>query len=74
MGICDSSNNEDKNINQNINPNNNIKPKKILAIENDATGIFARYNIDTDNIDLYKKNHNGYILPVSLARSSKLSR
>ena len=74
MGICDSSNNEDKNINQNINPNNNIKPKKILAIENDATGIFARYNIDTDNIDLYRKNHNGYILPVSLARREQIEK
>ena len=58
MGICDSSNNEDKNFNQNINPINNIKPKKILAIENDTTGIFARYNIDTDNIDLYRKYYN----------------
>ena len=74
MGICDSSNNADKNINQNINPNNNIKPKKILAIENDATGIFARYNIDTDNIDLYRKNHNGYILPVSLARREQIEK
>ena len=74
MGICDSSNNEDKNFNQNINPINNIKPKKILAIENDATGIFARYNIDTDNIDLYKKNHNGYILPVSLARREQIEK
>ena len=74
MGICDSSNNEDKNINQNINPNNNIKPKKILAIENDATGIFARYNIDTDNIDLYRKSHNGYILPVSLARREQIEK
>ena len=74
MGICDSSNNEDKNINQNINPNNNIKPKKILAIENDATGIFARYNIDTDNIDLYRKNHNGYILPISLARREQIEK
>ena len=74
MGICDSSNNADKNINQNINPKNNIKPKKILAIENDATGIFARYNIDTDNIDLYRKNHNGYILPVSLARREQIEK
>ena len=74
MGICDSSNNEDKNFNQNINPINNIKPKKILAIENDATGIFARYNIDTDNIDLYRKNHNGYILPVSLARREQIEK
>ena len=74
MGICDSSNNEDKNINQNINPKNNIKPKKILAIENDATGIFARYNIDTDNIDLYRKNHNGYILPISLARREQIEK
>ena len=74
MGICDSSNNEDKNFNQNINPINNIKPKKILAIENDATGIFARYNIDTDNIDLYRKNHNGYILPISLARREQIEK
>ena len=74
MGICDSSNNEDKNFNQNIKPINNIKPKKILAIENDATGIFARYNIDTDNIDLYRKNHNGYILPVSLARREQIEK
>ena len=74
MGICDSSNNEDKTFNQNINPINNIKPKKILAIENDATGIFARYNIDTDNIDLYRKNHNGYILPVSLARREQIEK
>ena len=74
MGICDSSNNEDKNINQNINPKNNIKPKKINANENDPTGIFARYNIDTDNIDLYKKNHNGYILPVSLARREQIEK
>ena len=74
MGICDSSNNEDKNFNQNINPINNIKPKKILAIDNDATGIFARYNIDTDNIDLYRKNHNGYILPVSLARREQIEK
>ena len=74
MGICDSSNNEDKNFNQNINSINNIKPKKILAIENDATGIFARYNIDTDNIDLYRKNHNGYILPVSLARREQIEK
>ena len=74
MGICDSSNNEDKNFNQNINPINNIKPKKILAIENDVTGIFARYNIDTDNIDLYRKNHNGYILPVSLARREQIEK
>ena len=74
MGICDSSNNADKNINQNINQNNNIKPKKILAIENDATGIFARYNIDTENIDLYRKNHNGYILPVSLARREQIEK
>jgi len=70
MGVCDSSNNTDKNINPNI----NIKPKKINAIENDPTGIFARYNIDTDNIDLYKKNHNGYILPVSLARREPIDK
>ena len=72
MGICDSSNNEDKNFNQNINPNNNIKPKKILAIENDATGIFARYNIQDDNIELLKKKNNGYILPIALAKREKI--
>ena len=72
MGVCDASNNT--NTNKNINPNNNVKPKKINAIENDATGIFARYNIDTDNIDLYKKNHNGYILPVSLARREQIEK
>ena len=72
MGVCDASNNT--NTNKNINPNNNVKPKKINAIENDATGIFVRYNIDTDNIDLYKKNHNGYILPVSLARREQIEK
>ena len=72
MGVCDASN--DTNTNKNINPNNNVKQEKINAIENDPTGIFARYNIDIDNIDLYRKNHNGYILPISLARREQIDK
>ena len=41
MGLCDSASNN----NQNINPKNNLVPKKNLVIENDTTGIFAKYNI-----------------------------
>ena len=46
--------------------------KKNLVIENDTTGIFARYNIQDDNIELLKKKNNGYILPIALAKREKI--
>ena len=68
MGLCDSNSNK----NENINPKNNLNQKRNLAIENDTTGIFARYNIEDDNIELVKKKNNGYILPTKLAKREKI--
>ena len=72
MGVCDSSADTPKNINSNI----NLKPKPVIknAIENDQTGIFAKYNIDTDNIEIYKKKNNGYLLPNSLAKREEVDK
>ena len=70
MGLCDSASNN----NQNINPKNNLVPKKNLVIENDTTGIFAKYNIENDNIELLKKKNNGYILPTNLARREQIEK
>ena len=70
MGLCDSASNN----NQNINPKNNLVPKKNLVIENDTTGIFAKYNIENDNIELIKKKNNGYILPTNLARREQIEK
>ena len=70
MGLCDSASNN----NQNINPENNLVPKKNLVIENDTTGIFAKYNIENDNIELLKKKNNGYILPTNLARREQIEK
>ena len=68
MGLCDSNSNK----NENINPKNNLNQKRNLVIENDTTGIFARYNIEDDNIELLKKKNNGYILPTKLAKREKI--
>ena len=68
MGLCDSNSNK----NENINPKNNLNQKRNLVIENDTTGIFARYNIEDDNIELVKKKNNGYILPTKLAKREKI--
>ena len=68
MGLCDSNSNK----NENINPKNNLNQKRNLVIENDTTGIFARYNIEDDNIELIKKKNNGYILPTKLAKREKI--
>ena len=72
MGVCDSSTDTNK-INDS---NNNISKisRKAFAIENDTTGIFERYNIDDDNIDLLKKKNNGYILPTKLAKREKIEK
>ena len=70
MGLCDSASNN----NQNINPKNNLVPKRNLVIENDTTGIFAKYNIENDNIELLKKKNNGYILPTNLARREQIEK
>ena len=72
MGVCDSSTDTNK-IND---TNNNISKisRKAFAIENDTTGIFERYNIDDDNIDLLKKKNNGYILPTKLAKREKIEK
>ena len=68
MGLCESNSNNKENINQ----KNNLLQKKNLVIENDTTGIFARYNIQDDNIELLKKKNNGYILPIALAKREKI--
>ena len=68
MGLCKSNSNNK----ENINPKNNLLQKKNLVIENDTTGIFARYNIQDDNIELLKKKNNGYILPIALAKREKI--
>ena len=68
MGLCESNSNSK----ENINPKNNLLQKKNLVIENDTTGIFARYNIQDDNIELLKKKNNGYILPIALAKREKI--
>ena len=68
MGLCESNSNNK----ENINPKNNLLQKKNLVIENDTTGIFARYNIQDDNIELLKKKNNGYILPIALAKREKI--
>ena len=70
MGICDSTNDTNKNINNNI----NLKSKKINEEDYDKTKLFAKYNIDTDNIDLLKKKNNGYILPTKLAKREKIEK
>ena len=68
MGLCESNSNNK----ENINPKNNLLQKKNLVIKNDTTGIFARYNIQDDNIELLKKKNNGYILPIALAKREKI--
>ena len=68
MGLCESNSNSK----ENINPKKNLLQKKNLVIENDTTGIFARYNIQDDNIELLKKKNNGYILPIALAKREKI--
>lgn len=68
MGLCESNSNSK----ENINPKKNLLQKKNLVIENDTTGIFARYNIQNDNIELLKKKNNGYILPIALAKREKI--
>ena len=68
MGLCDSNSNK----NENINLKNNLNQKRNPVIENDTTGIFARYNIEDDNIELIKKKNNGYILPTKLAKREKI--
>ena len=70
MGICDSSSDTVKNINSNI----NSKPKTVLNIKKDITGIFAKYNIDTNDLEIYKNKNNGYILPNSLAKREKIDK
>ena len=72
MGVCDSS----TDTNKISDSNNNISKisRKAFAIENDTTGIFERYNIDDDNIDLLKKKNNGYILPTKLAKREKIEK
>ena len=68
MGLCESNSNSK----ENINPKKNLLQKKNLVIENDTTGIFARYNIQDDNIELLKKKNNGYILPIALSKREKI--
>ena len=68
MGLCESNSNNIENTNQ----KNNLVQKKNLVIENDTTGIFARYNIEVNNIELLKKKNNGYILPTALAKREKI--
>jgi len=68
MGICDSTNDTNKNINNNI----NLKNHKIFEDDNDKAKLFSKYNIDTDNIELLKKKNNGYILPIILAKRDKI--
>ena len=68
MGICDSTNDTNKNINNNI----NLKTHKIFEDDNDKAKLFSKYNIDTDNIELLKKKNNGYILPITLAKRDKI--
>ena len=72
MGVCDSSTDTNK-INDSHNNISKIS-RKAFAIENDTTGIFERYNIDDDNIDLLKKKNNGYILPTKLAKREKIEK
>ena len=68
MGICDSTNDTNKNINNNI----NLKTHTIFEDDNDKAKLFSKYNIDTDNIELLKKKNNGYILPITLAKRDKI--
>ena len=68
MGLCESNSNNK----ESINPKNNLIQKRNLVIENDTTGIFARYNIEDDNIEILKKKNNGYILPTALAKREKI--
>ena len=68
MGICDSTNDTNKNINNNI----NLKTHKIFDDDNDKAKLLSKYNIDTDNIELLKKKNNGYILPITLAKRDKI--
>ena len=68
MGICDSTNDTNKNINNNI----NLKTNKIFEDDNDKAKLFSKYNIDTDNIELLKKKNNGYILPIILEKKDKI--
>ena len=70
MGICDTHNINSKNVNNNI----NLKSKKINEEDYDKTKLFAKYNIDTDNIDLLKKKNNGYILPTSLVKREQIEK
>ena len=70
MGICDTHNDNSKNVNNNI----NLKSKKINEEDYDKTKLFAKYNIDTDNIDLLKKKNNGYILPTSLVKREQIEK
>ena len=72
MGLCESSADVNKN---NKNNNNNLHlPKKAFVFENDTTGIFEKYNIDNDDINLLMKKNNGYILPTELAKREHIEK
>ena len=66
MGICDSASNTESSP--------NLKPKKVFFVNNDTTGILAKYNIENDNIDLLRKKNNGYILPIALAKRDQIEK
>ena len=72
MGLCESS--ADVNKNNKINNNTLNLPKKAFVFENDTTGIFEKYNIDNDDINLLMKKNNGYILPTELAKREHIEK
>ena len=68
MGICDSS----PNIENKKNVNHNPKPK--INFINEPSGIYEKYNITDDNIDIIRQKNNGYILPTSLAKRDNVEK
>ena len=70
MGICDSTSNIENKANYN---NKNLKQNNNIYI-NDITGIFEKYNITDDNINIVMSKNNGYILPTSLAKRDQVNK
>ena len=73
MGLCDSSNNKNKD-NKNQQKNNVPKYVNPFSVENDTTGIFAKYNYTDSNIEHIKQKNNGYLLPMALAKRDDINK